>query len=236
MICFAAFSARSPVSKTLSPTQERGHCVLWRPCNLQRIILDRHPWKEAKHFDALAGRNEEQWLVGRSGKSDAHARFEQVVKSEKLENESSPKFFELSSQIFSRIFLRIFAEFFEDFRLLFPRQRETTKNHRISPPFFNAKSPGKYEKIVHKILLERTGRDSMTQWEERLHVSNVVALLAPERFLSRMNLGLSARVPEEALAGRRVIGGWDAWPKFNPDLELRKGCVTSRGAHVHVPT
>ena len=34
----------------------------------------------------------------------------------------------------------------------FPRKRRPQKIHRNSPPFFNAKPPGKYEKKIHKVL------------------------------------------------------------------------------------
>ena len=50
---------------------------------------------------------------------------------------------------------RIFPEFFEDFSFFVSQETKTTKNHQKSPPFFNAKSPGKYENNTHNIFLER---------------------------------------------------------------------------------
>ena len=58
-----------------------------------------------------------------------------------------PEFFEFSARIVSRIFLRIF----EDFRALLPRKRRPQKSRQTSPPFFNAKSPGKYEQNIHNL-------------------------------------------------------------------------------------
>ena len=62
------------------------------------------------------------------------------VRSEKLQNESSPSFSNLPPEFsseFSPKFSRIF-------RVLFPRNWRP-QLHQKSPPFFNAKSPGKHE-------------------------------------------------------------------------------------------
>ena len=58
------------------------------------------------------------------------------------------------SRIF-RIFLPNFApKFSRIFRASFRGRRRPEKIHQKSPPFFNAKFPGKHEKNIHKILLE----------------------------------------------------------------------------------
>ena len=54
-------------------------------------------------------------------------------------------------RIFVPNFAPNFPHFFEDFSCFTFRETETTKN---SPPFFNAKSPGKFEKNIHKSFLE----------------------------------------------------------------------------------
>ena len=48
---------------------------------------------------------------------------------------------------FPRIFRGLFV-------LRFVGDGEQKKIHQKSPPFFNAKFPGKHEKIIHKVLLE----------------------------------------------------------------------------------
>ena len=52
-----------------------------------------------------------------------------------------------------RILLRIFPEFFEEFSCFVSQDTETSKIHQKSPPFFNAKFPGNYEKNIHKLFL-----------------------------------------------------------------------------------
>ena len=73
-----------------------------------------------------------------------------MVRSEKLQNENSPIFFEFSS----RILLRIFHEFFDWFSCFVSWETETRKIHQKSPAFFNAKFPGKLEEKIHKSFLE----------------------------------------------------------------------------------
>ena len=57
------------------------------------------------------------------------------------------------SRIF-RNFVPNFAPKFSPFRASFCGRRRPEKNHQKSPPFLNAKFPGKHEKSIHKILLE----------------------------------------------------------------------------------
>ena len=65
-----------------------------------------------------------------------------------------PEFFEFSSRILPRILLRISPNFSRTFRASFRGRRRPEKIHQKSPPFFNAKFPGKHEENIHKILLE----------------------------------------------------------------------------------
>ena len=58
------------------------------------------------------------------------------------------------------------SEFYPNFlricRSLFPSKRRPQNLHQKSPSFFNAKSPGKYEKNIHKVFLER--KESKEMW------------------------------------------------------------------------
>ena len=79
----------------------------------------------------------------------------QRVRSEKLQDESSPSDSNFSSRVLPRISFRIFPEVLDDFSCFISWETETTiKIHQESPPFFNAKSPGKFEKKIHKSFLE----------------------------------------------------------------------------------
>ena len=60
-------------------------------------------------------------------------------------------FFEFSSLIFSAEFSQ---NFFNIFRALFPRKRRSKKKHQKSPPFSNAKCPGKYKVVIFTLFLE----------------------------------------------------------------------------------
>ena len=70
--------------------------------------------------------------------------------SEKLQNESFPNFSNFCPE-FCSVF---FPNFSRNFRASFRWSRRPEKNHQKSPPFFNAKFPGKHGKNIHKILLE----------------------------------------------------------------------------------
>ena len=72
----------------------------------------------------------------------------------KVAERKFPEFFEFSARILHRMLLRIFPEFFEDFSCFVSWETGTEKNHQKSPPFFNAKFPGKHAKNIRKILLE----------------------------------------------------------------------------------
>ena len=72
------------------------------------------------------------------------------IRSRKLQNESFPNFSNFRPEFcpeFSPNFSRIF-------RASFRGRRRPEKIHQKSPPFFNAKFPGKHEKNIHRILLE----------------------------------------------------------------------------------
>ena len=65
-----------------------------------------------------------------------------------------PEFFEFLYRILPRILLRISPNFVRIFCALFPGRWRPQKFHQKSPPFFNAKSPGKFEENIHKSFLE----------------------------------------------------------------------------------
>ena len=72
-------------------------------------------------------------------------------RSEKLQNESFPNF-----SIFHPEFCPEFClNFLRSFRASFCGRRRPEKIHQKSPPFFNAKFPGKFEEKIHNIFLER---------------------------------------------------------------------------------
>ena len=72
------------------------------------------------------------------------------VRSEKLQNESFPNFL-----IFRPEFCPEFSpNFLRSFRASYCGRRRPEKIHQKSPPFFNAKFPGKFEEKIHKIILE----------------------------------------------------------------------------------
>ena len=73
------------------------------------------------------------------------------VRSEKLQNESSPTFFDVRPE-FGPEFLSEFSEEFACFSFLW--EIETRRNSQKSPPFFNAKFPGKFEEEIHRSFLE----------------------------------------------------------------------------------
>ena len=76
------------------------------------------------------------------------------VRSEKLQNESSPNFSIFVPEFvpnFATNFPRIFRGFYV---LCFVGNRDQKENHQKSPPLFNAKFPGKHEKKNRKMFLE----------------------------------------------------------------------------------
>ena len=78
----------------------------------------------------------------------------QLLRSEKLQNESFPNFSNFRPEFCPEFLLRIFPEFFEEFSCFASRETEARKNSPKIPPFFNAKFPGKFEEKIHKMFLE----------------------------------------------------------------------------------
>ena len=66
----------------------------------------------------------------------------------KVAERKCPEFFEFSSRILPRILLRIFPNFLRIFCASFRGKRRPERIHQKSPPFFNAKFPGKHEKNI----------------------------------------------------------------------------------------
>ena len=71
--------------------------------------------------------------------------------SERVQNEKSPNFSNFRPEFCSEFSPKISRIFF---CAIFPGKRRTQKIHQKSPPFFNAKSPGKVKEKIHKSLLE----------------------------------------------------------------------------------
>ena len=66
-----------------------------------------------------------------------------------------PRISRISVPNFAPNFAPNFPEIFEDFSCFVSWETETRKKiHQKSPPFFNAKFPGKHEKNIHKMFLE----------------------------------------------------------------------------------
>ena len=76
------------------------------------------------------------------------------LRSEKLQNESSPNFSNFRPEFCPEFCSEFSPNFSGTFRASFRGRRRPEKIHQKSPPFFNAKFPGKHEKNIHKILLE----------------------------------------------------------------------------------
>ena len=96
------------------------------------------------------------WAVQRFARYRARVWKSRFCKVRKVAERKFPEFFKLLSRILPRISLRIFPEFFEEFLCFVSWEAETRKNSPKIPPFFNAKFPGKCEKNIHRIFLERT--------------------------------------------------------------------------------
>ena len=72
-------------------------------------------------------------------------------------------------RFFSPNFAPNFPRFFERFSCFVSCETETRKTHQKSPPFFNAKFPGKFEDKIHKSFLEsgqsKNVRNMAEKWE-----------------------------------------------------------------------
>ena len=89
-------------------------------------------------------------------------------RSEKLQTESSPNFSNFRPE-FCPEFCSEFSPNSRSFRASFRGKRRPEKIHQKSPPFFNAKFPGKHEKNIHKMFLEsRQSKDSGKKKEPKL--------------------------------------------------------------------
>ena len=91
--------------------------------------------------------------------------FVQSFRSEKSQNESFPNFSNFRPEFCPEFCSEISPNFSRTFRASFRGRRRPEKIHQKSPPFFNAKFPGKHEKNIHKILLE--SRQSNNLWALR---------------------------------------------------------------------
>ena len=71
-----------------------------------------------------------------------------------MQNEKFPNFSNFRPEFLSEFCSEFSPNFSRIFRALFPGKRRPPKIHQKSPPFFNAKSPGKVKEKIHKSLLE----------------------------------------------------------------------------------
>ena len=69
-------------------------------------------------------------------------------------NESFPNFSNFRPEFCPEFCSEFSPNFSRTFRASFRGRRRPEKIHQKSPPFFNAKFPGKHEKNIHKILLD----------------------------------------------------------------------------------
>ena len=96
-----------------------------------------------------------QYLPGDLNTTRNKVRY-QLLRPEKSQNESSPNFSNLCPGFCPEFLSEFSPNFLRSFRASFRGKRRPEKIHQKSPPFFNAKFPGKYVKNIHKMFLERT--------------------------------------------------------------------------------
>ena len=77
-----------------------------------------------------------------------------IVRSGKLQNESFPNVSNFRPEFCPEFCSEFSPNFSRSFRASLRGRRIPEKIHQKSPPFFNAKFPGKHGKNIHKILLE----------------------------------------------------------------------------------
>ena len=73
------------------------------------------------------------------------------IRSENSQNESFPNFSNFCPGFCPEFCSEFSPKFLRSSRASFRGKRRPEKIHQKSPPFFNAKFPGKYEKYIHKI-------------------------------------------------------------------------------------
>ena len=71
-----------------------------------------------------------------------------------MQNENFPNFSNFRPEFRPEFCSEFSPNFLRIFRASFRGRRRPQKIHQKSPPFFNAKFPGKHEKNIHKVLLE----------------------------------------------------------------------------------
>ena len=101
-------------------------------------------------------------------KSGKHPGLEtpRFIRSEKLQNESSSNFLNFRPEFCPEFCSEFSPNFSRSFRASFRGKRRPEKIHQKSPPFFNAKFPGKHEKKIHKILLESRQSNGLASFKE----------------------------------------------------------------------
>ena len=86
-----------------------------------------------------------------------------AFRSGKLQNESFPNFSIFRPEFCPEFCSEFSPNFSRTFRASFRGRQRPEKIHQKSPPFFNAKFPGKHEKNIHKILLESRQSKSLVE-------------------------------------------------------------------------
>ena len=79
----------------------------------------------------------------------------QYLRSEKWQNESSTNFLIFCPEFPPEFCSEFSPNFLRNFRASLPRKRRPEQIHPKSPRFFNATFPGKHEKKIHKMFVER---------------------------------------------------------------------------------
>ena len=87
------------------------------------------------------------------------------VRSEKLQNRSFPNFSNLRPEFCPEYCSEFSPNLLRSFRASFRGKRRPEKIHQKSPPFCNAKFPGKFEEKIHKSFLE-SGQSSATKGQK----------------------------------------------------------------------
>ena len=77
-----------------------------------------------------------------------------ILSGQKIAERKFPEFFRIFVTAFAPNFAPNCPDISRIFRASFHLKRRPEKIHQKSPPFFNAKFPGKYEKYINNILLE----------------------------------------------------------------------------------
>ena len=130
------------------------------------------------------------------------------LRSEKLQNKSFPNFWNFRPGFCSEFCSEFSPNFSRTFRASFRGRRRPEKIHQKSPPFFNAKFPGKHEKKLFTKFFWRAGKVTfpLPVFKRRFASSTRLHLSGP---VLRDTARLSQRYPPIARYG---VLGVSTWP------------------------